>query len=502
MVGSKPRRAAEPQSRSAGPRTPSGAGGVSVPHTGPASTIPASSDVVYGYGRPKPGLISGLAAIFGGWTGAPRSTTPWQYGPRSFVGPSGAAAQMTHLGNEGDFVPGASVWGPRAGDQGFPHGSAWPGYPEDWEVPFFTRPDDHVSNSTLTKRVSTVWSCVDLISRQLSTMPTKITKDSRPQDPRPWQTNPEPLLYASWVDFSKAMINSMLMRGRAFLACTARYSDGYPARFIVLNPDLVRIDAAGDGRNTYWLGKPGEGIRIEDEDILHLRYQTWPGDPYGIGPLEASWRNIASAEAMSGYASAMSGRGGVPNAVLESDATLTQEQAGALKGSWRQMIASNGFEPVILTKGLHYKPLSLSARELALIDHRIFDEQRIASAFGVPLWLVGLPMADGLTYSTVEGTWDFFWRSNLRTFAHNIALGMSQWLLPADVFLRYIADELIRPQILQRAQSYEILIRSGVMTPAEARIEEGMGPLTDHAQQPITEETLSTQGKQKEGTIL
>jgi HK97 family phage portal protein len=330
-------------------------------------------------------------------------------------------------------------------------------------------------------------------------MPTKIVKASRPVANKAWQVNPEPLVYASWVDFAKAMINSMLMRGEAFLAATAWAHDGYPARFVVLNPDLLHVEPEASGQVSYWLGKAGEGIKIDSEDLLHIKYQLWPGFHHGIGPLEASWRNIASAEAMSGYASNLSGRGGVPNAVLESDTTLTQEQAQALKGSWRTMIASNGVEPVILTKGLHYTPLSMTSRDLALIDHRTFDEQRIASAFGVPLWLVGLPMADGLTYSTVEGTWDFFWRSNLRALAHNIALAMSLWLLPADTYVMFDADELTRPRMLERAQAYAILVDKGIMLPAEVRIEEGWTPLTNQDQQPISKESLATKEEITEG---
>lgn len=483
--------------RSQGPRTPLGSGMASgSPVGGSPSPVGVSGASIYTVGRPVPRPLSGLAAIFGGQTNGPRSTTPFQAGPRSFIGPSGAPSTITHLGDNG-FVDGGHVWGPRPGDDGFPHGSAWPGYPDSWETPYFTKSDDQ-GNSVLTKRLSTVWSCVDLISRQLSTMPTLITRDSRPQTPKAWQVNPEPLLYASWIDFAKCMINSLLMRGDAFLAVTARYADGYPARFVCLNPDLVHVEPEGDGQVSYWLGGVGQ-MYIEPDDLLHIKYQTWPGHPRGISPLEASWRNINSAETMAGYSGAMSGRGGVPNAVLESDSTLTQEQAEGLKGSWRKMIASNGFEPVILTKGLHYKALSLSARELALIDHRVFDEQRIASAYGVPLWLVGLPMADGLTYSTVEGTWDFFWRSNLRAFSHNIALAMSQWLLPADVYLRFIADELIRPQIKERYEAYKIGLDGGWLTVEEIRAAEGMVTLNDQDARRITDEDMKITEKVGEG---
>src|SRR5690349_4856614 len=145
--------------RSQGPRTPVGQG------------MPSGSQ------RMPPAATAGLVGtsvytVGPGTTSGPRSTTPWQAGPRSFVGPSGAPRTISHL--QGGFVDGGSVWGPRPQDQGFPKGSAFPGYPDSWDTPWMTKGDDHWNN-ILTRRISTVWSCVDRKSTRLNSSHVEIS---------------------------------------------------------------------------------------------------------------------------------------------------------------------------------------------------------------------------------------------------------------------------------------------------------------------------------------
>jgi HK97 family phage portal protein len=241
---------------------------------------------------------------------------------------------------------------------------------------------------------------------------------------------------------------------------------------VVLNPDLVEIVPGPGGMPLYLLA----GVEIPRAQLLHIKYQTYPGELHGVGPLEACWRNIVSADAMQEYGTQLAVNGGIPHAVLQSQVKLTKTQADDLKTSWYQAALTRGPLPVILSGGLTYTPLNLKPAEIGLLDMRRFDEQRIASCFGVPLWLVGLPMQDGLTYSTVEGTFDYLWRANLRAMAYNISSSLSGWALPRGQWLRFDSESLIRPPVLQRAQAYQILLSAGVISVDEARVFENLRP--------------------------
>lgn len=402
----------------------------------------------------------------------------WGGGPRWFVGSSRGPDTVVEVGREGDFPEGAHVWGPSEGDLGFPHATRWPGYPSQWEPPYFDTggrftagmeyPGRFLGGAMLEGRVSTVFACTDLVSRTLATMGLRVTKGAETLPPPSWFDNPEPEIYTSIVEPMQALVNSLLHRGEALIAPTARYPDGTVARWVVLNPDVVNIEAGADGTPTYSIGD----ILIPRTEILHIRYQTWPGQVHGVGPMEACWRNLISADAMQAYGTQLALMNGIPMAVLSSEVKLTKTQARDVKYSWAEASMSRGALPAVLSGGLTYTPLNMKPSDIALVDLRMFDEQRIASCFGVPLWLVGLPVNDGLTYSTVTDTFDYFWRATLRPIAYNIACAFSGWALPPGQYLRFASEQITEPGIGDRANIYATLIQSGVITPAEARIKE------------------------------
>lgn len=406
-------------------------------------------------------------------------------GPRAFVGSSRGPDPVTELGRPGDFPEGQHTEGD-PDDDGFPYSTRWKGYPPrsaGWEPPFFDNGNARsvpgqpwgggfMGGNLLTGRVSTVFACVDLISRSMATMPLQVTQDTVIANPAAWIDNPEPQLYTSRVDAIHCLTNTLLLRGDGMVAATARYEDGTVARWAVLNPDMVNVETDGGGLPIYDIG----GVPVPRADILHMKYQMWPGAIRGVGPLDACYRNLVSADALERWGTELATTHGIPTAVLQSQAKLTKGQTTAVRDSWAEALASRGILPAVLSGGLTYTPLNLRPADIGLLDLRMFDEQRIASAFGCPLWLVGLPMADGLTYSTVQGTFDYLWRATLRPLACNIACGLAGWALTRSQHLRFASEGLVEPPVEARAQMYETFIRSGVMSVDEVRVLEHLPP--------------------------
>jgi Phage-related protein len=193
--------------------------------------------------------------------------------------------------------------------------------------------------------------------------------------------------------------------------------------------------------------------------------------------MEACWRNLVSADAMQAWGTQLAVMNGVPIAVLQSEVKLTKQQADQIKLSWAEASISRGSLPAVLSGGLTYTPLNLKPADVGLLDLRMFDEQRIASCFGVPLWLVGLPVNDGLTYSTVTDTFDYFWRATLRPIAYNIACAFSGWALPRGISLRFASEQITEPGIAERSNIYNTMVSAGIITIAEARAMEHLPPI-------------------------
>ena len=299
------------------------------------------------------------------------------------------------------------------------------------------------------RRVSTVMTCVDLNSRQIASFPIYGVRGHRPETLPSWAANPEPEIYADWSEFAKVLANSYQLAGETLLYATGRFSNGYPARFIALNPFSVEIDEES-GR--WYLGDE----ELDPRDVLQIKYQALPPPKRrGIGPLGWTGRNLVSAAALERYTYEIATHG--VRAVLKAPGNLNRGQADDLKANWMTSRATWGGAPAVLSGGIDFETLSLSPKDMALLDLKVYDEQRIASAFGVPPFLVGLEQPGSMVYSNASSLFDHHWRATLRPMAQSFSGALSRWLLPRDVSIEFNRDEYVRPGLGERASTYATL---------------------------------------------
>jgi len=287
----------------------------------------------------------------------------------------------------------------------------------------------------------------------------------------------------------KTAINSYMLYGEIILWATAVGSDGRPARFIVLNPESVNIELGSDGTKSYRLNAENE--LLNPFDVLHMRYQVSTQSLRGISPLEWIGRNLVSATGLEAYAANIAEQG--VWSVLKHPQNINRQQAEDLKANWVSNRKLNPSAPAVLSAGIEFDILSLSPKDMALLDLRVFDEQRIAGAFGVPAYLVGLPQPGGFTYVNATSLFDYHWRATLRPIANSVFAGMSQWLLPRGKFVKANRDEYTRPDMKERAEAYatmhSIQDKTGpLMTVGEMRELEDFGPMPASAGEELIEE--------------
>jgi HK97 family phage portal protein len=345
---------------------------------------------------------------------------------------------------------GGPIMGAPPGSGGF-HGEAWAGWPDGWETPYMTTPGAG-GDVGLVGRVSTAMTCVDLNSRQLASFATYGYKQAEPFTLPEWATNPEPELYADWSEFMRGVVNSMMIRGEAFIYATGRYANGYPARFAVLNPDVVQIEFI-DGRKEYLVDREP----VDRADICQVKYQSWPGRLHGVAPLEWAARSMLTAAALERYAAGLATRGGIPWAVLKAKTTIDARQADDVRDRWVEAALRRDGAPAVLSNAFDLEPLSFNPEQMALLDLREFDERRICAAFGVPAYLVNVMMTGSLTYASVNMLFDHHWRATLRPMAGAIGGAWSGWLLPHGARMEFNADRYVQPGFGERAASYQTM---------------------------------------------
>jgi HK97 family phage portal protein len=349
-----------------------------------------------------------------------------------------------------------------------PEAMAWAGWPSEWEVP------SSFTNASLGGLVSTdiVWACVDKNATAVASMPATATDGAvSPLPTQPsWLVNPQPNIYSHWAEFMRQIWWSYQLTGEVFIGATSRFADsGYPRTFAMLAPWLVNVEIDPvDGLRRVRIG--GEDAT---DDVLHIRYASWPGDARGHGPLEAAGQRLLAVKVLMRYGADLAANGGIPWAVLKHKFKLGEGQAQALKTQWIAAARSRMGAPAILDQDTELEQLQTTPKDMALSEMQQFAEARVAVLLGLPPFLVGLPSgADSMTYSNVSTIYDSHWRQTLRPHSRYLMGALSAWALPGRSAVDLDAEEYIRPAPLDRANVYKILLEAGVMTVDEVRTAE------------------------------
>lgn len=382
-------------------------------------------------------------------------------------------------GNDPADVPPATV-GPDVARPGDPNGfelevggpggptprsrmvaSRWDGWPADWSTALFGHVDD---------LSDTAWAALDLNSSVFASMPPFLV-DASSSLPTDWLANPEPQVYNCWQDFARQLLWDF-QTGEAFVYATARYANGFPARFMCLAPWSVDVTFDGDNRRQYAVGS----LILDPRDVLHLRYRSSPTVARGIGPLDVGRTRMIAATVLSRYATNFALSGGVPPSILKHPEELSSTQVNDLLDQWIQSRMSNMGLPAVLSGGVEWEATGINPLATALVELESFEESRIAVLLGVPPFLLGLPSGgDSMTYSNVTSLFDYHWRAGLRPKADRVMASLAGWLTPRGTGLEVNRDEYVRPGPLERAQTWQILVGMGALTIDEVRQIERFG---------------------------
>src|SRR5262245_15561229 len=139
---------------------------------------------------------------------------------------------------------GGPIMGPWGSNGVLPPTTPWQGWPIDWNTGWFNG-----TSGQLGSRCGIAATCADLNSRQMASFPVYCMQGDTMCGSPPWADNPEPSLYAEWGEAMKQLVNSIMLRGEAFVYATGRFAGpggpntGHVARWAVLNPDQASVRA-------------------------------------------------------------------------------------------------------------------------------------------------------------------------------------------------------------------------------------------------------------------
>jgi len=175
-----------------------------------------------------------------------------------------------------------------------------------------------------------------------------------------------------------------------------------------------------------------------------------------------------------------------PSGVLQSDMTLTAEQTTQLRSRFNELsqdLATGGTP--ILTSGLKYQAISMSAVDAEIIKTYQMTIGDIARVFRVPLELIGA--SDKPTAGSTEQLMQYFVVSGLGFIIEHIENSLEKLFdLPVGESIELDPAILLESTFKDKMEGLKISTTGGIMSPNEARHRVGL-PEVDGGDQPLVQ---------------
>lgn len=296
----------------------------------------------------------------------------------------------------------------------------------------------HGFSPHLINRVWVANRCIQLNSQQIASMPLKFVGTSQPA----WVTNPDPSWYPNGInDAVFAAVRSMYGWGDAFLYISGRYANGLPSAWTVLDPAPISVELVNGMRLFKSSGKP-----LRNEDVVQISLNP-DGSLRGKSALYAFGSFLHGSLSSAQLSRQVMGENPTPHSVLKSQRKLTQDQADLIQARWAEASASRRGLPAILPPDLDFQQLAFSPRDLMLLEGQEFNARMIATAFGIPAFLLNVPLEGGLTYQNPAMLFDMWWRTELRPAAKRVSDALSAQMLPRGSSVHFDARDVLAPSL-------------------------------------------------------
>lgn len=343
------------------------------------------------------------------------------------------------------------------------------GSDQDWSPPGSYRTSDAL-------QMSAVISCIRLRANTIAQMPLTSFREGADGTSVPAARQPLLIVKPSPTVSRSAWLTQMSISrdlwGYAAGLITSRTSDGFAATVEWLPPAELSTTPTTYAK---WPVFSFNGRKLDPRDVIVIPSTfVLPGNPLGLAPLERTGLVDLNKKARD-FGADWFRNGAVPSSVISTPETLTQEQADAMAdraaSKWRRR------KPAVMGSGMTIEVLKMNAEESQFLETLRHVQVDICQSFGVPPEKVGIATSgSSVTYSNREQQQSQFLIDGINADLVAIQESLTE-ALPRPQFVRFNTAALLRSDIGSRFNAYEVGIRSGVMTPNEARRLEDWQPI-------------------------
>jgi len=318
--------------------------------------------------------------------------------------------------------------------------------------------------------LSTVYACVHRVASTVAQLHVDVLRrdgentlraDDHPayklisEEPQPGRTA---------FDFWEIIITHVLLYGKGYAIIHRDGRTTQPVELELIHPQDVTVRTV-EGITNFVVDKRGTYLA---GDMLCIR------NLYGLSPIETHRELLGLAKAAQDYASEFFGSSGNMTGILSSKEPLRKEQLDIIQDSWNN--SGDRLGTKLLPFGFNYQRVGVDPSQAQMSEQRDFQNQEICRVFGVPPSLVGVQ--SNVTYSNTEQQAIQFAKYTIVPWTRKIEQEMNCKLIApeerARTFTRFDLSDLLRGDSAARANYYDTLVKSGIISINEARRMEDM----------------------------
>jgi HK97 family phage portal protein len=340
--------------------------------------------------------------------------------------------------------------------------------------------------------------CIALIARSAASVPWLLYDTSGPDRKEVVShpglslvSRPSPLLRTREA-LVEALASHLVIGGNAYLLGVGPDAGAPPRELYPIQPDRVSVSQRGGLLPIYQMSDTRLGSRSFTPDpitgqceLLHLR-RFAPLDPLiGQGDAHPGRLAIHQHSQSALWNISLLSNGGRPSLALvyepkDGDSILSDEQFARLKTELKDQHSgtANAGSIMVLDGGLTPKELSISPKDMDWLAGRKQAAIEIATSFGVPAQLIGIP--DAQTYANMEQARLAFWEDTVLPLLRAVIADVNQWLWPTydEEHLAFDIDEDAIPALAtRRFDVFKKLQDADFLTDDEKRAAVGYGPI-------------------------
>jgi HK97 family phage portal protein len=291
--------------------------------------------------------------------------------------------------------------------------------------------------------------------------------------------------YQTRSDFILNQVRALYFRGNCY-ALAEMDERGKPSALHPMLPTVCQPYVDPETQEVFYSIAPteltpreGEGWPFDASRVVPARY-VWhvrlhtPRSPLiGDTPLTAAAMAIGANDAINSQQQRFFANMSRPSGTLNTELVLTKKQVEELRGLWNEQSTGMNIGGVpILSAGLKWTPLSMTASDAQLIEFYKLSVADIARVLRIPLPLIG---EQGATFNNTEVLMQFWIASGLGFLLEHLELSLDQFFgLPANEYSEFETAALLRSNFKERIAGLVQGVQGGIYTPNEGRNLEGL----------------------------